>query len=306
MHAQKIAPGLYRLRTLMVNVYFVRDLTSGEWALVDTGMRGYAGAIRRAAAELFGQTRPRAILLTHGHFDHIGGLPRLADDWRAPIFAHEMEMPYLTGESPYAPPDPRVGGGAQAWMSPIFPRGPIDLTGRVRALPLNGVVPGMPEWRWLLTQGHTPGHVSFFRERDRALIAGDAVVTTKQESMINVLLQRRIVWRPPAYYTSDWDCARRSVETIAALDPDVLATGHGHPLKGRVMRRGLRDLADRFDRVMPSTGRYVPYPAVVNEHGLVHVPPRPEFAASGAMLATAGLGAAVGAGLIARALRPRT
>jgi glyoxylase-like metal-dependent hydrolase (beta-lactamase superfamily II) len=160
-------------------------------------------------------------------------------------------------------------------------------------------VPGLPEWQWLLTPGHTPGHVSFFRERDRVLVAGDAVVTTKQESMMNVLLQKRTVWRPPAYYTSDWDCARRSVETIAALDPDVLATGHGRPLKGPAMRRALRHLADRFDQVMPASGRYVPYPAVSTERGVMHVPPKPRFARSGAALVTAGIGAAVGVGLIA-------
>jgi glyoxylase-like metal-dependent hydrolase (beta-lactamase superfamily II) len=304
MRVERIASGLYRLRTLFVNVYFILDRTTDEWALVDTGLRGHAGAIRRAARQLFGSSRPRAILLTHGHFDHIGGLPALAEYWRVPVYAHLLELPYLTGMSPYPPPDPTVGGGAQTWLSPLYPRGPIDLTGMVQAFPQNGIVPGLPEWQWLLTAGHTPGHVSLLREQDRALVAGDAVVTTRQESMMNVLLQRETVWRPPAYYTPDWDCARRSVETLAALDPGVLATGHGRPMKGPAMRRALRDLADRFDQVMPSSGRYVPYPAVTDERGVVHVPPKPGFALPRMLVATA-LGVAIGVGLIALA-RNRT
>jgi glyoxylase-like metal-dependent hydrolase (beta-lactamase superfamily II) len=150
----------------------------------------------------------------------------------------------------------------------------------------------LSEWRWILTDGHTPGHVSFFREQDRTLIAGDAVVTTRQESTVNVLLQRRMVWRPPAYYTSNWNAARRSVETLAALEPEVLATGHGHPLRGEPMRRELFTLADRFDRVMPQSGRYVPYPAVADERGLVHVPPRPGVAVTRANIAVGGLAVA--------------
>jgi glyoxylase-like metal-dependent hydrolase (beta-lactamase superfamily II) len=301
MRAQKIAPGVHRLRTLIVNLYFIHDRTSGEWALVDAGMPGHGSTILRAARQLFGRERPRAILLTHGHFDHVGSLRPVLEEWGAPIFAHALELPYVTGRSPYPPADPTVGGGALAWMAPLYPRGPFHFEGAVQRLPNDGIVPGLPEWQWLLTAGHSPGHVSFFRERDRTLIAGDAVVTTREESLLNTVLDRAKVWRPPAYFTPDWSCAKRSVETLAALDPEVLATGHGPVLAGPVMRHALRDLADRFDRVMPSSGRYVPYPALTNEQGVVHVPPKPGFAASGATLATAGIGTAIGVGLIALA-----
>ncbi len=207
------------------------------------------------------------------------------------MYAHPLELPYLTGQSKYPPPDPTVGGGTQSWLSPLFSRGPIDLGGRVRMLPENGVVPGLREWQWILTDGHSPGHVSFWRPSDRTLVAGDAVVTTRQESTVNVLLQREVVWRPPAYFTPDWIAARKSVETIAALSPEVLATGHGHAMRGPHMRRALRNLADRFDRYMPSSGRYIPYPAIANEHGVVHVPPRPGLAPAATIAATAGAAA---------------
>jgi len=290
MRAERIADGVYRLRTLMVNVYFIEQ-SSGSWVLVDTGMYGYAGVVRRAAEEMF-EGPPLAILLTHGHFDHVGGLPELSERWGAPVYAHPLELPYLTGVSKYPPPDPTVGGGSQSWMSPLFPRGPIDLNGRVHMLPVNGIVPGLPDWQWLLTAGHSPGHVSFFRESDRTLIAGDAVVTTKQESLVNIMVQREIVWRPPAYYTCDWTAARRSVEAIAALEPELLATGHGHPMRGPAMRLQLIDLAQNFEAFMPEHGRYVPYPAVTNEHGVVHVPPRIGLAPTQIALGTT-IGAAV-------------
>src|SRR4051812_6744038 len=157
MHSERVASGVYRLRTLMVNVYLVaaNDDHGSPWALIDTGLPGYRGAIRRAAAQLFHRP-PSAILLTHGHFDHVGALPRLADEWGVPVYAHPLEMPYLTGRSEYPPPDPTVGGGAQTWMSPLFSRGPIDLGARVQPLPMNRVVPWLPEWQWQLTDGHAP------------------------------------------------------------------------------------------------------------------------------------------------------
>jgi glyoxylase-like metal-dependent hydrolase (beta-lactamase superfamily II) len=303
MRAEQIAPGVFRLRTLIVNVYFVADgLSRTGWTLIDTGFPGYATSIRREAARIFDRP-PSAILMTHGHFDHTGGLPHLADEWRIPVYAHPLELPYLTGESRYPPPDPTVGGGLQSWLSPLFPRGPIDVGRRVHMLPENGVVPTLPGWRWLLTSGHSPGHVSFLRESDRTLIAGDAVVTTRQESMIDVLRQRPIVWRPPAFFTCDWNAARRSVERIARLHPDVLATGHGVPLQGADMRSGLRRLVERFDAVMPSSGRYVPYPAITGAHGIVHVPPRPAIAMNGAAVAVGVSAAALGAAIIAVARR---
>jgi glyoxylase-like metal-dependent hydrolase (beta-lactamase superfamily II) len=303
MQPEKIARGVYRLRTLVVNVYFVENGTSSRrWMLIDTGLPGYAGTIRREAERLFGMP-PAAILLTHGHFDHVGGLPRLADQWGVPVYAHPLELPYLTGRSPYAPADPTVGGGAPSLLSPLYPRGPIDLEERVCMLPQGGAVPGLAEWRWLRTDGHTPGHVSFFREPDRTLIAGDAVVTTRQESAIDVLLQRPNVWRPPAYFTSDWSAARRSVEALAALEPEILATGHGQVLRGPVMRSELKSLADRFDQVMPQSGRYVPYPAVADERGVVHVPPRPGVALTRANMALGG--AAVAAGFVCLMLANR-
>ncbi len=279
MPIEHAAPGVSRLRTLMVNVYFVEHGTG--WTLIDTGLPGYAGTIREEAARLFGAGRPpSAIVLTHAHFDHVGSLRSLANGWDVPVYAHPIEHPYLDGRSKYPPPDPTVGGGLLAQLSPLFPRGPIDVTPRLQQLPPDGIVPTLPGWRWIHTPGHTDGHVSLFRDADRVLIAGDAVVATRQESLIDVLAQREVVWRPPAYYTTDWALARDSVRRLANLDPRVLATGHGAVLSGEPMRRALQRLAQHFDEFVPSSGRYVRYPAIADHRGVLHVPPRPVSAAS--------------------------
>ncbi len=183
-------------------------------------------------------------------------------------------MAYLTGRSSYPPPDPWVGGGAFSVFSLLYPRGPSDFDGYLRVLPADGVLPSLPGWRWIHTPGHTPGHVSFFREDDSILIAGDAFVTTRQESVMGVVGQRPELHGPPAYFTSDWDAAKLSVQRLADLEPNGFACGHGQPLVGPRATDALHWLADDFDRVArPSFGRYVRQPAVADERGVNRVPP---------------------------------
>jgi glyoxylase-like metal-dependent hydrolase (beta-lactamase superfamily II) len=254
---QPVADGIWSLRTVLVNVFFVR-LDDDGWLLVDTGIAGSAGAIRAAAERLFAGVPPRAIVLTHGHFDHVGSLARLVQAWDVPVYAHPFEAPHLTGRLPYARPDPTVGGGLIARSSFLFPRGPSDVGPRLLMLPPDGRVPQAPEWIALHTPGHTAGHVALFRPRDGTLIAGDAITTTKQESLVKVATQRREMHGPPAYFTTDWDAARWSVQRLASVRPETLLSGHGRPMRGEAMRRDLRDLAERFDaRAMPRRGRYV-------------------------------------------------
>jgi glyoxylase-like metal-dependent hydrolase (beta-lactamase superfamily II) len=275
MQGREIADGVVLLRTMLVNLFIVREGES--WFLVDAGLGGYADSIKRTAREFIGSDAPpAAIVLTHGHFDHVGSLTPLLQAWDVPVYAHPLERPYLTGRSSYPPPDPLVGGGAMSLLSRLYPRGPIDIGNRLRLLEEDGRIPGIPSWRWIFTPGHSPGHISLFRDRDRVLIAGDAVTTTKQESLIAVATQRREIHGPPAYFTQDWGAAGESVGRLAALEPEVLASGHGEPFAGPALRMDLRALAARFREMeAPRIGRYAKEPAVTDERGIVHLPPDP-------------------------------
>lgn len=256
----QVAQGVLCMRLLIVNVCFIADTkTPDKWILVDTGLPDSAGSIIEACEKQFGQgNSPQAIILTHGHFDHVGSITQLLQRWKVPVYAHPMEMPYLTGQMNYPPPDPSVDQGLMAKISPLYPHNAIYLGDNVHTLSRDGSLSVLSEWQWIYTPGHTPGHVSLFRESDRTLVAGDAFTTVKQESAVAVLSQDTEVHGPPAYFTTDWPRAWESVKKLASLQPQVVITGHGLPLRGEQLREQLKVLAEEFDRIaIPDQGRYV-------------------------------------------------
>ena len=257
-----LTPDLAYRRLGIVNIVLA-GAPGGDWVLIDAGLPGTHRFIEHAIESRFGAgARPSAIVLTHGHADHVGMLETLAAQWDVPIYAHTQELPYLDGTSSYQPPDAHVGGGIMSLLSPLFPRGPVNVRRWLHALPEDGSVPFMPGWRWIHTPGHAAGHVSFWREGDRGLIAGDAFITTAQESAYAVATQAPELHGPPMYFTHDWEAARTSVETLAELRPDYAITGHGHAMHGAPMRAALERLAREFVSVaVPPDGHYVLHPA---------------------------------------------
>lgn len=266
----EIAPDVACLPVTITNVYFV-GARGQPWALVDTGTPGSASKIQAAAEARYGAgARPQAIILTHGHFDHSGAARSLAETWDVPVYAHPLEVPFLSGRSPYPPSDPTVGG-AIAFLSRAFPSKPIDLGDHLRVLPPDGTVPGLPGWEWLATPGHAPGHVALWRANDRTLLAGDACVTVNMDSFAALARKKPDVCRAPAPFNYDWDAARASASRLAALRPQTLACGHGIPLSGPSVAQGLDALARGFP--IPTHGRYVAVPAVTDAGGIASLPP---------------------------------
>lgn len=271
--SEEVIPDILVLQFTIVNAFIVGrpadisdqshkpypDYKKGQWVLVDTGLENSADFILESAEGRFGKgSRPQAIVLTHGHFDHVGSVIKLSELWDVPVYTHELEMPYVTGKKDYPRGDPKVDEGLVAKISPSFPHHSIDLGFHAVKLPQDGSVPGMPGWRWIHTPGHTEGHISLFRESDRTLIAGDAFTTTKQESFMSVLTQNEEVKGPPAYLTTDWHTAEASVKKLNGLKPSLVLPSHGKPMKGEELTRHLERLARHFEEItVPEHGKYV-------------------------------------------------
>jgi glyoxylase-like metal-dependent hydrolase (beta-lactamase superfamily II) len=291
----RIAPDVGWLPVSFTNVYFI-GRPGGRWILVDAGLPRRATEILAAAEARFGSgSAPEAIVLTHGHFDHAGSASALADAWDVPVYAHHLETPFLTGRSAYPPPDPTVGG-ATAFLSRFLPARSQNLVGRLRELHTHKV-PGAPGWEWLLTPGHSPGHICLFRSSDRVLLTGDALVTVNMDSWTGLVSGQRELAGPSTPFTIDWDAARASVTKLAGLRPNVLGSGHGIPISDSDLPERLENFARRFRG--PRRGRYVGRPARTDENGIVDLPPAPfdpvPFATAAGLLCVA---LALGAGYL--------
>src|SRR6478609_3627158 len=115
----EVANNVWGVKDVFVNLYMIKSMDSDKWFLVDAGLKTSLSKIKRMASALFGGKKPEAVILTHGHFDHVGTLKRLLEEWKVPIYAHYLELPYLTNKSSYPPADPSVGGGLMAYMAAL-------------------------------------------------------------------------------------------------------------------------------------------------------------------------------------------
>lgn len=261
MSTQQVTQDIILLRFPLVNACLVGnpDINNNEWALVGAGMAHTGKDILQTAEGRFGKgSQPKAIILTHGHFDHVGAIMELINTWSTQVYAHELEMPYLTGQQDYPPADPNVDDGLIAKISPTFPHKGINLGNRIQPLPADGSVPGMFGWRWIHTPGHSPGHISLFRDSDRVLFVGDAFTTVKQDSAASILTKKQEINGPPKYFTTDWQAARNSVKILKDLRPSMVIPSHGLPMKGTELTSQLEYLVSNFDSIsIPKQGRYV-------------------------------------------------
>lgn len=235
------------------NVYLVRG--ESAWTLIDAGWASDAPRIEAAVRSVLGPSAtPSAIVLTHAHPDHDGSARALAAAWNCVVFLHAAELGLATGD--FATME-RYAGPVDRWLilpamrmigtrrrSAMLARS--SLVGVVRPLPPAGAVPGLDSWQWIATPGHTPGHVSLVRAADRVVISGDALVNLAVGSLSGLVLGRQELSGPPWYTTWDQDVAARSILAIAALEPALLAGGHGAPVRGRGTSAAVRAFATRI------------------------------------------------------------
>ena len=262
---EEIASGVYCLAVgkgiMRSNVYFVRSGSS--WVLIDTGSAGCDREIQEAAESLFGvDTPPSAILLTHDHPDHAGSPPALVRRWGCTVYVHPDELALVSADfSSFFSIVKGYANPLDRWvilpLMRLMPRrheamfSASSFREAARAFDPGAGVPGLPGWECIPTPGHTPGHVSFFRPADRVLITGDAVLTVHLNSLWSFLRwgvgrNKQRLSGPPWYTTWNWGAARKSVATLARLEPLVLACGHGLPMSGASIAPELHAFAEHF------------------------------------------------------------
>lgn len=202
-----------------INWYLVGDV------LIDAGGKGDK---KRILKQLSGH-HVSAHALTHAHPDHQGSSHGICSELGIPFLVPERDVE--------AAEDPDLIQARQPdhWLPKLMqfmfagPGHPVD-----RVLREGDEVAG---FEVLDTPGHSAGHVSFWRESDRVLIAGDVVNTMNPFTMVRGLRE------PLGVFTPDVAENRRSIKRIAALEPALLLVGHGPPVRDP---RKLQDLAARL------------------------------------------------------------
>jgi hydroxyacylglutathione hydrolase len=155
--------------------------------------------------------------VTHAHPDHQGASKQIHDELGVPVWASEadadaIEDPRLIGERQPDHPIARLWGR-------LF-TGPGVKVDRI--LREGDVVGGFTV---LETPGHSAGHVSFWRESDRALVLGDVLTNMDTITLLRGLHE------PKWFLTPDPERNRESIRRLAALEPELVCFGHGPPLR---------------------------------------------------------------------------
>jgi glyoxylase-like metal-dependent hydrolase (beta-lactamase superfamily II) len=231
---QHVAPGIHRIEDAFTNWYLVED--GGRLTVVDSGLPASWGSLLQVLERL--GHRPEAIeavVLTHGHFDHVGFADRAHRDLGVPVYAHVDERHLVAHPWDY---DHEHSRARQALDHPGFVK-VFAAMGAAGALWTKGTsetedyladetldVPGRP--RVIPTPGHTYGHCSLFFADRGTLLAGDAFVTFNPYTTGS---GPQIV---SGAATADSERALRSLDALEAVPADIVGTGHGPVWRGPV------------------------------------------------------------------------
>jgi glyoxylase-like metal-dependent hydrolase (beta-lactamase superfamily II) len=219
----QLGPSLYRVGTGLVNSYLVEE--AGEVTIVDAGVAGqWRGLV--TGLEAMGRMLDdvRAIVLTHGHSDHIGFAERARRERGWPVSVHEADAALARGEVP----NPAKNGPVKVRPLASFIWWTLRYGG-LRTTHLGEVstfgdgatldAPGTP--RVILVPGHTPGSAALHFARHDALLAGDSLCT----------LAVTTGHRGPriAPFAADAEQARDSLSRLSGVSARLVLPGHGEP-----------------------------------------------------------------------------
>ncbi|MGH8930473.1 MAG: MBL fold metallo-hydrolase [Egibacteraceae bacterium] len=218
---EQLVGGVWRVEVgYQVNAYVLANDGRGDregLTVVDTGWRGSGPRLVRSVRML--GLDPRAIgdvLLTHCHADHAGSAARFAaSSARSQVWVGAADLGTIRGTSPQPTAATRVAARLGGGLAPVPDARPL-VGGDERDA--GGV-------RVIATPGHTPGHCAFLLSGSGVLLVGDAVA--------NILA----LVTPPRVLNADTTAVRGSIATLAGLDFDTLAMGHGPPLTKRARER---------------------------------------------------------------------
>jgi hydroxyacylglutathione hydrolase len=220
----EIAPGLSALPGRPAHAFNVH-LVGG--VLVDAATRHATRRILRAVAG----ADVRALAVTHAHADHQGATAALRARLGVPFWGPAGEVDALQRGDLRAmgPDNPVVRWQLRHWAGPAVP---VD-----RALAEGDELDA--GFVALETPGHSPGHLSYWREEDRTLVAGDVLFGR------HPMTGRPGLHEPPARFTLDTERNRASIRRVAALRPKVMVFGHGPAWRDH-------DALQRFAEALPA------------------------------------------------------
>lgn len=232
MSVEQVGPGVFRLVAGVVNCYLIED--GGELTFIDTAWPRSWDALQSAVAEIGRSPGDvRAVVLTHGHPDHLGSAERARRSWGVPVMAYRGEVERVKGRSKGSSPFTLVPGLLpQLWRPSTFgfvlhatARGFLTPTwvSEVAAFDDGDVldVPGRP--RAVFTPGHTEGHTSFHLPERGIFFAGDTLLT------LDPLTRKEGPCLPPDSLNADPGQVRKSLLKLAGIEAGTLLPGHGDP-----------------------------------------------------------------------------
>ena len=225
------AEGIHRVQDAHTNWYLVQE---GErLTVVDTGLPASWRSLLSALRDLGRNLRDiEAVVLTHGHFDHMGFARRAHLQLGVELWAHQDERSLVArpwhydherGRLPYFrnPPFAKIFAEMTAMGAPLVKGAEVSATfSDGQRLD----VPGRPQV--VFTPGHTRGHCSLALADRGAVIAGDALVT------LDPYTGRRGPCIVAGAATADSGRALSSLDALATLDATILLTGHGPAWRG--------------------------------------------------------------------------